>query len=256
MTFLDKFIFLLKLIIIFISTIFLIVLKIVCQIISKNLSYKIVQIFHKSILWLINININVIGNPSKNKKGILYVSNHLSYIDIPILGSLIPGKFVAKSEISDWPIIGFLCKIGNTIFIKRNIGYLKKNKTLIKNQINNGENILLFPEGTTSDGLRVLDFKSSMFFSLEREDLIIQPVVIKYKTVNGLPINRYIMPMIAWYGDMELKHHILNVVNSFSISATIIFLKPINSKNYHDRKDMTFMLQNVIELTYSDNLNV
>ena len=64
------------------------------------------------------------------------------------------------------------------------------------------------------------------------------------------------MPMIAWYGDMELKHHILNVVNSFSISATIIFLKPINSKNYHDRKDMTFMLQNVIELTYSDNLNV
>ena len=254
-TYLDKMAFFSKFILFFLGTIVLIILKFFFQLFSRKISNKFVQIFHKYLLWLINIKVKVIGKPLKKNRGVLYVSNHISYIDIPLLGSLIPGKFIAKSEIADWPFIGLLSKIGNTIFVKRSLSYLKRNKTLIKDEIKNGENILLFPEGTTSDGVRVLDFKSSMFFSLEEENLTIQPLVIKYKTVNGLPINRHLKPMIAWYGDMGFKDHFKNTVKFFSISVTIIFLKPIKSKNFLNRKDMTFRLQNVIDCTYSNNFD-
>ena len=255
-TYLNNIVFFIKVFIFLKITLLLIFLKLFSNLFSKTISYKLVQIFHKSVLWLINIKVEVIGKPCFKTKGILYVCNHLSYLDIPVLGSLIPGKFIAKSEISNWPLIGILSKIGNTIFINRNLSYLKKNKTLIKDQIKSGENILLFPEGTTSDGIRVLDFKSSMFFSLNEEDIIVQPIVLKYKRVNGLPFNRNIKPIIAWYGDMDLKTHLLNVRKLFSISATITFLKPVKSINYKSRKDMTFLLQNAIDSNYSSNLDI
>lgn len=255
-TYLDKFIFCLKLFVFLILTFLLILLKIFCHPFSKKLSYKLIQFFHKTVLWLINIKVKVLGKPRFDAKGVLYVCNHLSYVDISVLGSFIPGKFIAKSEISNWPLIGFLSKIGNTIFINRNLSYLKKNKTLVKDQIINGENILLFPEGTTSDGNRILNFKSSMFFSLDKEDITIQPIVLKYRSLNGLPFNRNVKPIIAWYGDMDFKTHLLNLIKLFSISVTIIFLKPIKSINYQSRKDMTFELQNVIDTNYSSNLDI
>ena len=236
-------------------TIFLVFSKIFLQFFSKKISEKIVQIFHKLVLWLVNISVEVIGERNQKNLPTLYVSNHLSYLDIPVLGSIINGRFIAKNDISNWPIIGFLSKVGNTIFINRNFRFLKKNKSIIYNYISKGNNVILFPEGTTSDGIRVLKFKSSLLSSLEKQNILIQPIVIKYKSINGIPLNRWLKPIIAWYGDMDLKPHLINIFKLFSIKIKIVLLPSINGKNYRNRKDMTYTLHRVIDNFYSNGSN-
>ena len=252
MNFVDKVNFYFKLLIFIFLTIFLIFLKIFLQFFSKKISQKIVQIFHQLVLWLVNISIDVIGERNLNNKPKLYVSNHLSYLDIPVLGSIINGRFIAKNDISNWPIIGLLSKVGNTIFINRNLRFLKKNKSIIYDYISEGNNIILFPEGTTSDGIRVLNFKSSLFASLEQKNILIQPIVIKYISINGMPLNRWLKPIIAWYGDMDLKPHLINILKLSSIKIKIILLPPLNGKNYTNRKDMTYTLHHAIDSFYAN----
>ena len=159
--FVDNISFYFKFLIFIILTLFLILFKTSLDLVAKRMGKKVVQIFHKLVLWLVNINVEVVGERNLDNLPTLYVSNHLSYIDIPVLGSKLNGRFVAKNEISNWPIIGFLSKVGNTIFINRNLRFLKTNKSIIFDYISRGDNIILFPEGTTSDGIRVLRFKSS-----------------------------------------------------------------------------------------------
>ena len=199
-----------------------------------------------------NIKVEVIGKIKSINLPILYISNHLSYLDIPILGSTLIGRFIAKNEISKWPILGYLSKIGNTIFIDRNLRFLKTNKSLIFDCLCRGNNIILFPEGTTSDGVRVLKFKSSLLTSLEHKNILIQPIVIKYQSVNGMPLNRWLKPIIAWYGDVDLKPHLMNILKLFSIKAQIIFLPALNGKDFTNRKDMTSTLHHAIDSSYSN----
>ena len=253
--FLDKTLFYSKLFIFTLITIFLIFLKTFIQLFSKSISKKIVQIFHKFLLWLLNINVEVLGKKNLDNVPTLYVSNHLSYLDIPVLGSTLNGRFVAKNEISLWPLAGFLSKVGDTIFINRNLRFLKKNKSIILENISKGDNIILFPEGTTSDGIRVLKFKSSLLFSLEKKNITIQPIVIDYKSINGMPLNRWLKPIIAWYGDMDLKPHLVNILKLFSIKAKVTFLSPLNGKDFTNRKDMTSTLHHAIDTYYSNELN-
>ena len=253
--FVDKGTFYFKFFIFIFLTIFLIFLKTFLQFVSKRTSQKIVQIFHKLLLWLININVEVLGKSYLNNVPKLYVSNHLSYLDIPVLGSTLNGRFIAKNEISNWPIIGNLSKVGNTIFINRNLSFLKTNKSIILDYISRGDNVILFPEGTTSDGIRVLSFKSSLLASLEQKNIIIQPIVINYISINGLPLNRWLKPIIAWYGDMDFKPHLINILKLFSIKVKITFLPPLNGKDFTNRKHMTYTLHRAIDSFYSKELN-
>ena len=253
--FVDKVTFYFKFFIFVFLTIFLIFLKTFLQFVSKRASQKIVQIFHKLLLWLININVEVVGKSDLNNVPKLYVSNHLSYLDIPVLGSIVKGRFIAKEEISKWPVIGYLSKVGNTIFINRNLRFLKTNKSIIFDYISRGDNVILFPEGTTSDGIRVIRFKSSLLTSLEKKNILIQPIVVKYKSINGMPLNRWLKPIIAWYGDMDLTPHLVNILKLFSIKAKIIFLPTLNGRDFTNRKDMTSTLHHVIDRYYSDELN-
>ena len=121
-------------------------------------------------------------------------------------------------------------------FINRNLRFLKKNKSIILENISRGDNIILFPEGTTSDGIRVLKFKSSLLFSMEKKNIIIQPIVIDYKSINGMPLNRWLKPIIAWYGDMDLKPHLVNILKLFSIKAKVTFLSPLNGKDHKQKR--------------------
>ena len=251
----DKVSFYFKFFVFALSTLILIFLKTFLQFFSKKISQKIVQIFHKLVLWLVNINVEVLGERSFDDLPTIYVSNHLSYLDIPVLGSILDGRFIAKNEISNWPIIGFLSKVGNTIFINRNLRFLKTNKSIIFDYISRGDKVILFPEGTTSDGIRVLRFRSSLLASLEQKNILIQPIVIKYQRINGIPVNRWLKPIIAWYGDMDLKPHLINILKLFSIQAKIIFLPPLNGRDFTNRKDMTSTLHHVIDSSYSSELN-
>ncbi len=209
-------------------------------------------IFHRLLIWLLSIKIKHEGSQKKSKETNLFVCNHISYLDIPILGSTTPLRFVAKSEVKSWPIFGFLSKIAGTIFIKR----LKSESVLQKNKILNllsaGEKILIFPEATTSDGNRVLPFKSSAFSALENQSFIIQPLVIIYSDLNGIPINRWLRPVIAWYGDMELNPHLTILKHLQSITAKIIYLDCLNTSDFDNRKDLSRYLEKKINSVYTN----
>ena len=255
LSFIDNLIFYSKLVLFIVAFAVLITLSALLGKIIPLLERWLPVFFHKILLWVLSIKVEIVGETSQSKKSNLYVSNHLSYLDIPILGSKFPLRFVAKSEVQDWPLFGFLAKKGRSIFIKRNKIDSINQKIKILKLLSSNEKVLIFPEGTTSDGNSVLEFKSSSFSSVENQNFTIQPVVIVYSDLNGIPINRWLRPMIAWYGDMELKPHLSKFVGLMSISAKIIYLEPVNTKSFENRKVLSNYLEDKIRKVYSSALS-
>ena len=128
----------------------------------KNYTYVIPYFYHKICRRIFGIKIKTVGKVSVNFP-ILLISNHASYLDIIILGSLFKTSFVAKREVEKWPLFGILAKLQNTIFIDRKISSLKIQENKIIKHLNKKKNLVIFPEGTSSDGNEVLPFKSSLF---------------------------------------------------------------------------------------------
>lgn len=255
LSYLDHFIFNLKL---FVFVIFSIPLIFAVLLFGKLIPFFgkwLPVIFHKLLIWLLSVQIEFEGEINKSNNCNLYISNHISYLDIPILGSNYPLRFVAKSEVEVWPLFGFLAKLARTIFISRNRFDSLNQKSKIFKSLSSDEKVFIFPEGTTSDGNRVLDFKSSSFSALEGKNLIIQPIVILYSELNGIPINRWLRPVIAWYGDMDLKPHLSALVNLRSIRARLIYLDKVNAKNFSSRKNLCKHLENKIKKVYSSALS-
>ena len=255
LSFIDNLIFYSKLVFFTVAFTFLITLSVLLGKIIPSIEKWLPVLFHKMLLWLLSIEVEIVGETDQSKKSNLFISNHLSYLDISILGSKFPMRFVAKSEVESWPIFGFLAKKGRSIFIKRNKTDSINQKNKILNILSSGEKIFIFPEGTTSDGNRVLEFKSSSFSSVENQNFTIQPIVIVYSDLNGIPINRWLRPMIAWYGDMDLKPHLSKLVGLMSIKAKLIYLEPVNTQNFENRKDLSKHLEDRIKKVYSSALS-
>ena len=255
LSYLDNFIFILKLIVFVVFSITVIFVTLLFGKLIPFFGKWLPVIFHKLVLWLLSVQIDFEGEIDKSNNSNLYISNHLSYLDISILGSTFPLRFVAKSEVEFWPLFGFLAKLGRTIFISRNRSESLDQKNKIFKSLSSDEKVFIFPEGTTSDGNRVLDFKSSSFSALEEQNLSIQPIVIVYSDLNGIPINRWLRPVIAWYGDMDLKPHLSKLPNLRSIKARIIYLDKVNAQNFSNRKDLSKYLENNIKKVYSSEIS-
>ena len=255
LSYLDHFIFNIKLFVFVVFSIPLIFAVLLFGKLIPFLGKWLPVIFHKLLIWLLSIQIDFEGEIDTSNNSNLYISNHISYLDIPILGSTFPLRFVAKSDIKVWPLFGFLAKLGRTIFISRNRSESLHQKNKIFKSLSSDEKVFIFPEGTTSDGNRVLDFKSSSFSALEGQNLIIQPIVIVYSDLNGIPINRWLRPVIAWYGDMDLKPHLSKLASLRSIKARLIYLDKVNAKNFSSRKNLSKHLENEIKKVYSSALS-
>ena len=255
LSYIDHFIFNLKLIIFVLFSVPLLFAAIFFGKIIPFFGEWLPVIFHKLLIWLLSVRVQYEGEINKSNDSNLFISNHQSYLDIPILGSLYPVRFVAKSDVENWPLFGFLAKLGRTIFISRNRSDSLSQKNKIFKCLSSDEKIFIFPEGTTSDGNRVLDFKSSSFSALEGQNSVIQPIVIVYSDLNGIPINRWLRPVIAWYGNMDLKPHLLTLSKLRSIKARLIYLDKVNAKNFSSRKDLCKYLENKIKKVYSRALS-
>ena len=174
-------------------------------------------------------------------KRVMFISNHISYLDIIILGSLVNAVFVAKSDIRNWPIINKLCLLGKTIFIEReNRRSVKKQAVLIKENMENGFNVILFPEGTSSDGSKVLNFKSSLFEIVDHKELRnykLQPISISYNKLDGLPLVKTYRPFLAWFGAMSLAPHVWQFLGLGTIEVNINFHKSLKFSVFLNRKE-------------------
>lgn len=193
--------------------------------VTLNIRYRtyIPIIFHKVLLKILGIKLKLIGKRT-NLRPLVLIGNHTSYLDIIILGSIMPVAFIAKEEIKKWFLFGFLARMQNTIFINR-----KNFRTLdslhnISSNLNANSIIVLFPEGTTNAGKKILNFKSSLFNLFENNNTLrLQNFSLCYTHVNTMPIDNRTRPQISWYGDMNIISHLSNLLKLSSIDTTVVF---------------------------------
>lgn len=197
-------------------------------------------LLHKLICRILGLEVIAHGAPVRDR-ATLFVGNHSSYLDIKVLGSLIPGSFVAKSEVSRWPVFGVLSKLQRTVFVDRRRQNAGAHASEMERRIKQGDNLILFPEGTSNDGNRVLPFKSALFAVAGLRDsadrpLTVQPVSIAYTRLDGLPLVRSLRPFYAWYGEMELAPHLWDVVSLGHATVEVIFHAPVTIEAFGSRK--------------------
>ncbi|MBS0548970.1 MAG: 1-acyl-sn-glycerol-3-phosphate acyltransferase [Proteobacteria bacterium] len=197
--------------------------------------------YHRTVCFILGIKVRVHGTRS-DVTPTLFVSNHVSYLDIEVMGGLVPGSFVAKAEVATWPFFSTLAKAQRTIFIERSSGKTSASRDEMMKRLNTGDNLMLFPEGTSSDGTRVLPFRSALFgvAQLRRDDkpIVVQPVAIAYTRLDGIPLGRYWRPMFAWFGDLDLVPHLWQMVCLGETEAVVTFFPPIDIDQFGDRKKL------------------
>jgi lyso-ornithine lipid O-acyltransferase len=216
---------------------------------------------YRLFLWLFRIRVTVQGRPSGGRPTLI-LSNHVSWLDIPVLGSLAPLSFVAKSEVAGWPVIGFYARLQRCIFIDRARKTHTTNvNTEVAHRLAQGDVIVLFPEGTTSDGNRLLPFRSALVGAARAalheptlQSIDLQPLAIVYARRNGLPVTRRERPALAWYGDMDLAPHLAALLREGSIDVVVRWCAPIRFDTKSDRKRATAAAESAVRVAIGDAL--
>lgn len=195
--------------------------------------------YHRWCCRILGFRIRVIGAPTSTRP-VLFAANHVSYSDITMLGSVIPGSFIAKAEIAGWPFFGWLAKLQRSVFVDRRVGSTVAQRDAISTRLAAGDALILFPEGTSGDGNRVLPFKSALFAAAQPSKklpaAIVQPVSIAYTRLDGMPIGRLYRPLFAWYGTADLAPHIWGMVGLGIVEVVIEFHPPTFLSDCGSRK--------------------
>ena len=191
---------------------------------------------------LLGLRVRVIGQLASrdSARPVIFVSNHSSWVDIPVVGGVLDGCFVAKGDVAGWPVIGTIARLGRSVFVSRQRGSTVRERDAMRGLLSGGDNLILFPEGTSSDGSRVLPFRSS-FFSIAEGDArpIIQPVSVVYDRLDGLPAGRANRPVFAWYGDMDIASHSWRLTRHTGLRATVLLHAPLDPARFSDRKALS-----------------
>ena len=208
-------------------------------------------LFHRLFVRLFRLRVTVRGRPPPAKPALI-LANHVSWLDIPVLDSLHPLSFIAKSEIAGWPVAGQLARLQRSVFIERaRRGATAEVNHVVAARLARGEAIVLFAEGTTGDGNRMLPFRSSLIGAARAalgepgregsplDEVWLQPLAIAYTRRQGLPVTRRDRPEIAWYGDMDLGPHARGFLRGGPLDVTVTWGEPIPFRAGIDRKAAT-----------------
>jgi 1-acyl-sn-glycerol-3-phosphate acyltransferase len=192
--------------------------------------------YHRFVARLFGIRIRVVGKPVKGE-GVLLLANHTGWLDIVIFSAVMPLSFVAKSEVGNWPFFGTLAKLQRTVFVaRRRRSETGQVRDLIRDRLMGGETLVLFPEGTSSDGNAVLPFKSALLGAATGDGAVrVQPVSTAYTGIHGIPMGRENRPLFAWYGDMELVPHLWEALKAGPLDVVVEFHPPLALA---DRKEL------------------
>lgn len=210
--------------------------------------------YHRIICRLIGIRITVVGARIAEHP-LMIVSNHVSWADISVITSVAPVVFIAKSEVGRWPIFGMLSKLQRSVFVDRS----RRHKTgevnaEIAQRLASGDPVVLFGEGTSSDGNRVLAFRSALI-GAARDALAeaehagrvwIQPLSLAYTHMHGFPLGRSNRPVIAWYGDFALFPHLVRALRNGAIDVTVTWGEPVTFDENSNRKDVARKLETAV----------
>ena len=194
----------------------------------------ITQVVCRGALIILGIRYVVSGKPMTERGGV--VANHSSWLDIFALNAAKRIYFVSKSEVAGWPGIGWLARATGTVFIERNRARAQEQTELFKARLLAGHKLLFFPEGTSTDGLRVLPFKTTLFEAFLadglREEISIQPVTVNYIAPKGAEARFY-----GWWGDMAFGSHLLaTLAPARQGRIEVIYHTPVKVSDHANRK--------------------
>ncbi|MEH6719276.1 MAG: 1-acyl-sn-glycerol-3-phosphate acyltransferase [Aurantimonas endophytica] len=210
-----------------------------------NLARRLPHFWHVVACAVTGLKVTVVGRPSPDHP-LLIASNHQSWADIMVLGRIMPLSFIAKAEVRDWPAFGLLARLQRTVFVER--GDRRRTGVqadAIAERLNQGDVMVLFAEGTTSDGNEVLPFKTALFGAAqaalrnaETHAVRVQPVSIAYTSAHGVPLGRFFRPLAAWPGDVPLGPHLLAFLREGAVEAEVTFGEPLLFDAASDRKQV------------------
>lgn len=194
--------------------------------------------YHRLACALIGVRIHVVGAPARGLP-LLVVSNHASWLDIPVITATTPAVFVAKSEVATWPLIGLLARLQRSVFVDRK----RRQQTPqavdgIARALREGDPVVLFAEGTSNDGNHVLPFRSALLGAagqalcgpapgVEAGCVLLQPLSVAYVGLHGLPLGRQHRNHVAWCGAADLLPHLARVIRGGGIDVVLTWGAPV-----------------------------
>lgn len=212
---------------------------------------RIPTFYHRLVCAILGVRITTIGRRTEAAP-LLIVANHVSWLDICVITAAAPVVFVAKREVATWPVFGLLARLQRSIFVDRE----RRHKTRdvngeIARRLAAGDAVLLFAEGTSSDGSHVGTFRSALIGAARDtiagaapgERVVIQPLSIAYTAVRGLPLARANRSMVAWYGSTLLLPHLRQLVACGAIDVTVTWGSAVDYDGSCDRKTMARRLE-------------
>lgn len=228
-----------------------------------RLAHVLPMHFHRFVCRLFRLRIAVEGAPSATRP-LLVIANHTSWLDITVISTLAPVSFIAKREVGTWPLFGTFARLQRSIFIDRTRrkGAAEANRAIAE-RLTGGDAIILFAEGTTSDGNRVLPFRSSLVgaardavaasdadAAAHGSAVTVQSLTIAYPRRQGIPVGRPGRAAIAWYGDMDLVPHLGAFLGSPPLDAVCVWGNPVHVDARADRKAVTRAAEEEVRATY------
>lgn len=226
----------------------------------RALAGRLPVVFHKVALWCLGVEVRLEG-ANLAPGPALMVGNHISWLDIVILGSLAPARFISKDDVASWPVFGTLGRLQRTLFISRTRRtQTSENMRHMGKALDQGERLILFAEGTSSDGGRVLPFRSALFGAvMDPEDAAtqktrVQTFTIAYLRRNGLPINRSERAALGWYGDLDLLPSLLDIIHGGPLRVSLVLGEPVSPQALGPRKHAAKTLQTQVRQTLASRL--
>ncbi len=205
---------------------------------------QLVRFWGQGVARIVNLRVTVSG-PVPGESGGLLVSNHLGYLDIVTHGSILPLRYTPKNDIMRWPFLGWYVGLCRPIWIDRRSRQASKKalRDYVKT-MNRGMYLLVYPEGTSTDGKQgVLPFKSTSFDAAITAHAPIIPVITRYREVPG-------EPTVCWYGTMTFLPHVWRLLSLPRIEAEVRFLDPIDPCG-KSRKELASLAHEVISREYA-----
>jgi 1-acyl-sn-glycerol-3-phosphate acyltransferase len=203
------------------------------------------KVYWAGMCRLIGLKVHVIGQQAgqdADGRRVVFVSNHSSWLDVLVLGGQLDACFIAKSEVGRWPLIGTIARLGRTVYVRRSRSSTGRERDEMRERLA-ADNLILFPEGTTSDGSRVMPFRSAFLSIAETATAdgrppLVQPVSVVYDRLAGLPTGRASRPVFAWYGDMDIASHFWRLSQHRGLRATVLLHTPLDPASFASRKDL------------------
>lgn len=199
-----------------------------------------IQQWLKKICEILAVEVTVTGEPAK---GCLQVSNHISWLDIPVLAGINNPRFLSKAEVRHWPLIGWLAERSGTLFIQR--GNAKATQGVSQNlsaSLQNGDTILIFPEGTTTDGQSIRRFHPRLFAAAIETETNVQPIMIRYPALDDANKTNNIVPYID---DQSLADNLKLLLKQKKTSVQVHYCPPISTAA-KDRKQIALESETAI----------